>query len=194
MTARDSSQVVKPSDCIMAFGIPTSRRAFNEALANPTNRDFVVNCCPVWEKYDYEIVSEVEFVEPAIKALGARVVHDLTLEGFGELFRRRPGAIILFCHWQNEAIEFADGLKTVPDVIDKVPIDFSGLLDLCVCHPESLAVSLHNSRPNCLTRFTNKAATPAYWLYFYWALFKVLKDSDTTYLDALEATVRSFTS
>jgi hypothetical protein len=194
MSAPDYSHVVKPSDCIMAFGIPTSRKAVSDALANPANRDFVVNCCPVWEKYDFEIVSEVEFVEPAIKSLGVRVVHNLTLEDFGELFRQQPYAIILFCHWQNEAIEFADGVKPVPALISKVPDAFSGLLDLCVCHPESLAVSLHNSRPNCLTRYTNTPAIPAYWLYFYWALFKVLRDSDMTYLDALETTIRFFTS
>jgi hypothetical protein len=187
-------QVIKPSDCIMAFGIPTSRQAFAEALANPTNRDFVVNCCPVWEKYYYEVVSEIESIEPVIRSLGAKVVHNITLNDFGELFKQQPYAIILFCHWQEAAVEFADGLAPVPAVIDRVPVAFSGFLDLCICHPESLAVTLHNTRPNCLTKFIPGVAIPSYWLYFYWGVFKTLKDSDTSYMDALETTIRAFLS
>lgn len=188
-----SRRIVKPVNCLLAFGIPGSRESFMMALENPANRDFVVNCCPVWEKYNYEIVSEIDFIEPVIKTLGVRVIHDLRLEDFGQLFKQESvDVIVLFCHWKDEAVEFADGLADVATVVDQIPPGYSGLLDLCVCHPRSLAVAVRNSRPACLTKFTDKIATPEYWLYFYWALFKMLDDADLTYLSALEATVDTF--
>lgn len=184
-------KIVRPENCVLAFGIPTSYEGFSKALDGSYKGDFILNT--VWEKYYFEIVSHLEIVEPVISKFGARVLHDVTLAGFGSIFSDDPPDVaILFSHWKDQSVEFADGLAHVSRIIEQVPLGFSGLLDLCVCHPENLAIRLRHSRPNCLVRFTNKIATPYLWLYFYMTVFKILHENNVTYLQALEMAIDAF--
>lgn len=132
-------------------------------------------------------------VIPIITALGARIIHELTLSEFGNLFANKNiDVVILFSHWNENTVEFYDGLYEVSVIVQKVPPEFGGIIDLCVCHPERLAIELRQERPRCLTRYANNIATPSFWLYFYLALFRFLSDCNLTYLSALEKTVDSF--
>jgi hypothetical protein len=188
-----SKQIVKPRDCVLAFGIPTTRTAFDRALNDPGNRDFIVNRSRDWKKYECEVISEIENTEPNIRALGVRVVHDLTIDLLGQLFEDRAATVIvLFCHSHDASLEFDDGLASVPDVMARIPTDVQVIIDLCACRAWTLAKTIIKERPRCLTNFVESQATPAYWLYFYWALFKSMKDSELNYLEAFEATSELF--
>lgn len=189
-----SNQVVKPSDCVLVFGIPTCEEDFEDAKDDTFGRDFVTNCSRVWYKYYDEAISHLEKIEPHLKKLGVRVIHGLKLSDWRSLFNNNSNkVIILFSHWKDDSVEFFDGMATSDTVVKQVPEDFEGIIDLCVCHPTNLAIKLRNHLPpSSLIRFIDKKTTPYKWLYFYWAVFTILHDSEVSYLEALEQSVKAF--
>lgn len=184
---------MKPRDCVIAFGIPITREAFFHALLTPQGRDFVPNCCPDWQDYYFQIVSYTDRLVPLLEQLGAVIVRDVSLKKFGELLRQpQQPVVILFSHWRSEAVEFADGLAPIPAVIREVPNSFRGIVDLCVCHPDSLAVHLGGRWPHSVVKFSGVKTTPALWLYIYFGVMRTLNEEDTTYMDAVERVIREF--
>lgn len=175
----------------MAFGIPISKERFRQHQLSE-KADFAKRFIN-WSQYHYQFVSNIERISPIISQLGVSVIQDLTLKDFESLFNKKKiNVIILFSHWNTNSIEFDDGLADLQSIVNKIPLDFYGILDLCVCHPEKLTKMLRKFRPNCLVKYTHKKATPFLWVYFYMVLFKYLKDHNVTYLTALEKVIKEF--
>ncbi|HEY6245086.1 MAG TPA: hypothetical protein VIX17_14125 [Pyrinomonadaceae bacterium] len=152
-----------------------------------------MNCCPSWEEYEFEVVSEIDKTVPNIERLGVRVVRNLTLSMFGQLFEEQSTrVIVLFCHGDTSNLEFDDGLATGDQVVEQIPKDSTMTIDLCACSAFGPAKAIIKQRPSCLTKFVEVSATPSYWLYFYWALFKMLSDKNLDYTEALAETVDLF--
>lgn len=190
-------RIVKPFDCLIGFGIPTSGKGFRRAQATPANRDFVVNSFPDERDYHRQVISYVEELVPVITHLGASVARDLTLNDFAALFRKqkkKASVIILFAHGTDGSIEFADRLASAEEVIAAVPPAFDGIIDLCVCHSTELALTLRQARQYCIIKYTETVATPAFWLYFYIAVLKRLQEHETNYLDAVDDTMEALQS
>jgi hypothetical protein len=185
-------RIIKPGDCVIGFCIPTTLESFRQAQENPIHRDFVVNRCPDARDYRREVISYTDQLLPAMTALGATVIPDLTLRDFKALFSTNTRVIILFAHWSDDSVEFADGVASIDDVLDAVPPAFDGIIDLCVCHPKKLALELSRLRKDCVVKFTDQKATPSFWLYFYVVVFKKLLTSRTTYLDAVGSAITDF--
>jgi hypothetical protein len=184
---------MKPRDCVIAFGIPTTREAFFHALQTPQGRDFVPNCCSNWLDYYFQIASYVDRIVPLLEGLGATIVRDVPLKAFGGLLNGgQHSVVILFSHWRGEAVEFADGLAPVSDVVGEVPNSFQGIIDLCVCHPESLATQLGHKWQHSVVKYTDAKTTPALWLYIYHLIMRILSEEDTTYLNAVERATSEF--
>ncbi len=191
-----STQKLKPSDCVLAFGIPTSEDEFWVARED-SKRDFAKNL--IWQQYDFQFVSHLRKIERRLAKLGLRIVPQLTLQDFGKLFRDPSNkVVILFSHWTNDAVEFFDGMATEEEIIRVIPCEFDGIVDLCVCHPDNLPIRIRNHLPpTALIKHIDVKATPIIWLYFYWAVFTILidsnnSDSGTSYLEALEKAVKEF--
>jgi hypothetical protein len=194
-----STQKLKPSDCVLAFGIPICEGEFWEAREDPL-RDFVKN--QIWEQYDFQFVSHLRKIEPCLVKLGSKIVPRLTLQDFGRLFGDPSNkVIILFSHWTHDTVEFFDGMATEDEIISVIPSSFEGIVDLTICHPNRLPVRIRNHLPpTALVKYTDVENTPTIWLYFYWALFTILNDSNnsdpgnsgSSYLEALEKTVEEF--
>jgi hypothetical protein len=185
-------RIIKPEQCVIGFGIPTSREGFIQSQASPMNRDFVVNNCSDLRDYEREVIDYTDQLFPVIERFGASVIPDLTRDSFSALFNKEHSVVILFAHWKTDSVEFADGLASIKDVIEAVPADYDGIIDLCVCHPEELALELRRARRDCVVKFSESTATPAFWLYFYVALFTKLQNAEMTYLDAIESTITDF--
>ncbi|MGC2237741.1 MAG: hypothetical protein WA584_16375 [Pyrinomonadaceae bacterium] len=189
-----SNHTLKPSDCVLVCGIPICEEDFWDAKDDGLERDFAINCCPVWDKYYVEAICYLEKIEPYLKKLGVRIIHRLKLSDFRNLFDDNLNkVIILFSHWKDDSVEFFDGMATSDAVVNEVPENFEGIIDLCVCHPTNLVIKLRNHLPpSSLIRFIDKKTTPYKWLYFYWAVFTILHDSEVSYLEALEQSVKAF--
>ncbi len=176
-------------DCAIAFGIPTSFDLYINARECQTS-DLVCNLFPKWEKYCYDFVKPFEAVIPYLNRTGVEILEGATTNSFSSLFLHYK-VVILFTHWKGQTVEFTDGMKQIEEVVDAIPVDFSGIIDLCVCHPVSLVRQIRSNRPYCLIRFQHNKARPAYWLYFYRLIFDLLANNYTNYLDAFEAAVNS---
>lgn len=186
-----SKKIIKPENCIMAFGIPVSKKRFKDhQLSNKA--DFAKRFIN-WSQYHHQFVSNIEKVIPAIIQLGVSIEPELRLKDFEHLFNKNKiDVVILFSHWNQNSIEFDDGLAHIQSIVRKIPQDYYGILDLCVCHPDDFTKILRECRPNCLIRYTHQKATPYIWLYFYTVLFNYLKDYNSTYLEALETVIKEF--
>jgi hypothetical protein len=193
MTEIITRKLIKPQDCVVAVCIPTTRAAHVNALNNPENRDFVPNLGKEWLLYSRDVIAYTSRLLPEIEKLGVTVLYDVTLPTLNKLLSDSSYRIfVLIAHWKDDAVEFADGLENISAIVDAVPTDFDGILDLCVCHPVSLALKLRETRPNCVVRFTNAESTPALWLYYFLALFKKLQLEEITYMAAHEFINREF--
>ncbi|MCI0561198.1 MAG: hypothetical protein MN733_22155 [Nitrososphaera sp.] len=189
--------LVRPDQCVLAFGIPVAERTFREDL-RAKDKDFAKQF-QCWGKYYREVVSTVEQLEPILRQLGVSVIRDISLRGFGELFGKPDVRVItLFSHWleavgdEPARVEFADGLKNISSIVHEIPESFTGIMDLCACHPEELATALRKNRPRCLVKHTQIEATPSLWLHFYRSLFTVLHSSKTTYFEAITKVISEF--
>jgi hypothetical protein len=111
--------IVKPADCILAFGIPTSREDFLKDLESE-NKDFAGTIPGKWPQYEVAVMRVLQEFLPAMRDLGVHIVHRLTIRDFGNLFRESSvKAIVLFTHWkevsnhtcftQKEYLEFLEG-------------------------------------------------------------------------------------
>lgn len=178
---------------MFAFGIPLSKDDFLEDLKHP-NKNFARKFHGVWERYFEEIVGDFEMIRPRLTELSVTLCPELTFEKFGLLFQEGFDVIILFSHWEGDAIEFYDGFVDYKDIVEKIPESFDGVLDLTVCHPDRLVVALRGDRARCLIRSIKekKKLIPHYWLFFFLALFTHLKYCDLTYLQAVEDVVAGF--
>ncbi|MGH9763237.1 MAG: hypothetical protein ACREDR_06115 [Blastocatellia bacterium] len=142
-----------------------------------------------------EIVRHLESTEPAIASMGCKIVHNLTIEDFERVLSvERPPVMILFSHWKDNSVEFADGVFDIFGIIERIPNAYSGILDLAICTPKSLAVEVARRKENCLVRYSDTKATPYYWVYFYLVVFKILSEYRVTYLQAIELAVDAFLS
>lgn len=187
-----SRKTITPHNCVLAFGIPTSKKEFFDDLTDP-EAGFSKRFKGGWSQYDRQIIKATERILPVLSKWGVSIVSDMSLKGFADLFTcGRYDVVILFSHWENECIEFSDGLKNTSDIVARIPHEFCGLIDLCVCHPENMTFLLRRDRPNCLTKYVDRKATPSIWLHFYLVLFKRLHEQALTYLQALELTVEDF--
>src|SRR5262245_13787283 len=134
---------IKPSDCCLLLSIPTTRSAFFEALEQSENRDFISNLYPIWPKYKQEVIRYTDQLLPDIATLGVSVFQDVTFDRFKALLNlQKHSVVILFAHWKDESVEFADRLVPVPSIVRSVPLSYKGFIDLCVCHPLRLATEL----------------------------------------------------
>lgn len=185
-----SERIVKPENCVIAFGIPTTREAFYNHLK--LRREFA-SMYFEWSRYNHFVAAIFARVEPALRELGVRIRTEITLSQFGQLFTGEFDVVILFAHWRQGAIEFADGLAEVSSIVPAVPREFNGLLDLCVCHPTDLVIALERTRSNLLKKYLGeRKATPRVWLNFYVALFTHLRDENVTYLKGIEDVIHEF--
>jgi hypothetical protein len=180
---------VRPEECTILFGIATSREEFFADQARE-DRDFSRQFEGIWPRYDREFAGVLRELEPAMMKKGAAMRHGATLADFSAAFASFR-VVTLFSHWLEGAVEFADGMKPWRSILEAVPETWNGVLDLCVCHPLDLASALRRERM-CLVRYTSVSATPAYWLYFYVALFAEMPRRDFAYIPALDAVLDAF--
>jgi hypothetical protein len=194
-----SRKIVKPEDCVLCFGIPTTGDEFLRKL-ECSDSGFASLFSKKYghgpqglNGYRREFLEDLEEIEPVLVNLDLQVVHETQLQDLRRLLcESNYDVVIVFSHWEKNAIELADGFAQTTVLLDQIPQSFSGIIDLCVCNPEPLTTELRLSHPNVLIRYSKGKAKPYFWLYFYRVLFEHLKQQNVTYLKAVEDVVREF--
>jgi hypothetical protein len=177
-------QLVVPQDCVLALGLPTTEEDFLRSMREG-NRDYAKHYLGGWVQYQRNFVLPACAFARRCSTLGVKVICGLRSSDFPPLFGR--GLVVtLFTHWTATGIEFCDGIVPVAGVVEFVPITFSGVLDLGVCHPDDLVALLLRDRPLCSVRYlSGHLAMPVFWFAFYSAVYQVLALGGRTYSSAV---------
>lgn len=190
----DTATVVGPRDCAIAFGIPTCQKGFEGRRQYGTSDYILPPRFSGWPEYEWRFVRFLTELEPGLLEVGVTVARDVTSRDFADLFNRHR-VVVLFSHWIDEdphfplgAVELHEGPVDVDTIVDAIPQDYDGFLDLCVCHPKNLAGALGHARPRCRVKRLDAKAEPDFWLYFYGTLFRRLHEKPTSYSRALVQT------
>lgn len=188
MTHRDSMlpisrRVVKPADCVIAFGVPTTMSQFEQVKAQSR---FVRDCCPTASQFRTEIAEPFAEIASRLLALGVNLHPELNQKQLAELFKH--DVVILFAHTADTSIELMDTAVATDDIVRSVPLAFDGVFDLTACQVKDdleLVIRLYNERPHCLIKFVPHTQSATFWLYFYDVLFTILAERNVSYLDAV---------
>jgi len=82
-------------------------------------------------------------------------------------------------------IEFSDGLHTIPELVQSIPVEFSGLLDLTVCNSVIPASIIREHRPNCLIAANRKPAELRSRMYLYGLEISLLAKEPALFVDVI---------
>lgn len=189
---------VSSQDCLLGMALPTTDVQYQEHRRQNQHRDYIPNLAGAWPKYVYDFLLHYRRAKVGIERNGGRIVEQLTFDKFPSLFSSAR-IVILFAHWREKSgfagegeVEFYDGLVPVNSVANAIPEDFSGVLDLCVCHPVNLVWRVCQWRSQCLVKFSERKVQPRYWIYFYEVLFRILLETEMSYAQALELAAAAF--
>lgn len=153
-----------------------------------------------YEFYYSEICKPYLQLKKIFSPYGFNFIDTTYYKQIPDLLITKSEVIILFSHCigggniDRESIEFGDGMCNWRKIIDIIPTDFSGLIDLAVCKPLVLAHQLKISRPQCLVKSSSRKIRLIFWIYFYSELFKNMLENEIDYLDALEYTLTTLNS
>lgn len=101
MRQRIVKKIIKPKDCALAFGFPSSRDEFMLDRESK-DKDLAKTITGGWFQYEVMFLKILNRVEPMLKKLGVKIICRLTLDDFGKLFKEKNTVIILFTHWMKE--------------------------------------------------------------------------------------------
>ena len=183
-----------PRDCALAFTFPLDLEEARAQASDPSH-DFIQSFLAsgagtpedvLWEDYariaafSREVLAEAE-------QRGVLVAADAGLSDWGRLVRQRR-VCTLFAHWDQSAgegcVEFADGRKTCGQLIDSLPADYAGILDLAVCRSIIAGQKIKRARPRAtvITHRHESSVGPRAALYRQ--VLRVLDSDRTSYTDA----------
>lgn len=95
----------------------------------------------------------------------------------------------LFAHCPEKAssgaIEFADGLHTIAELVDVVPADFSGVMDLTICYFTRLMEAIKHKAPRCQIVLNRKRASLGLRLAIYREAVRLVATGGYSHVDAL---------
>ena len=194
----NTEMVIKPHECIILFGIPTKidKNSFYEL--NNLNTGFISNFNNDFSKYSFEIINPIIKFEKRCNYLGVSIIHNCTINSIEKVIEcKKYKCIILFTHWEQnknfEYVQFNNSYVKPAIIASKIPVNYVGIIDLCICHPKELVKMLiEKKRKKFLVRYISIKTTPIIWLEFYWTLFFILYKKEITYLAAIEEVVNRF--
>ncbi|MBV9268829.1 MAG: hypothetical protein JO061_21855 [Acidobacteriaceae bacterium] len=140
--------------CAVAFAIPLTREQFLSDFES-VKKDFVRNYASeepletAWRYYQSTAAFARELVAE-LTAGGAVVNTSATIDQWSNLVRQRH-VVTLFAHWTNrngvDEFEFAEGLRSLDDLIACLPDAYSGVLDFIVCRSTKALDRVKQARP-----------------------------------------------
>jgi hypothetical protein len=180
--------MTKPADCVVLIALPTSRSGFEWSRAQAQS-EYANRFLLGWDQY--EGVSDD--LTDAVERYKSQGVKHVAVDARQEEWLRtlsEAEVVIIFAHWIESAagagaIEFWDGPCSVEELVDQIPVDFNGVIDLSVCHPFGFADQVARHRPNCSVCYAEYAVSPSIWAEIYCSIFEVLRRTGMDYREAV---------
>ena len=186
--------MLSPRDCLLGICFPINRHEYQSQVSDTEAYEFARRVSPRFRDYHHAVIKPTLRLVRVARQLGADVRMNFALGDLDTSLREGHGlCLILFAHWREDGVEFADGYATSDTIINHIPTSFSGILDLCVCHPGKLVGKIRNSRPDIgAISWTTASRTLGLWVGFYQALLFLLARGDLTYTSALNIVLEGF--
>jgi hypothetical protein len=105
------------------------------------------------------------------------LMHRLTRYEFEQAF---PDCIV-----SAHVIEFSDGMRTISELIEAVPNNFSGVLDLTVCSSVIQAAPIRHRKSNCLVVGNKGPKALKLGLYLYGSEISLLNKEPMPFIEAI---------
>ena len=181
---------VRPNECVIAVGIPTTSDEFVSAIAQreANYRDFA--CGHEFGGligYQHEVIRPFARCRARLERFGVSIQPAATVQALASLFAsHRFKVIVLLTHFIDGDVELFDGMIHIDAVSEQVPPDFSGIIDLCMCEPMKLVARIKQRAPDSMVGFASARLTPKLWFSFYGDLFSLLRSRDLSYVEAIE--------
>jgi hypothetical protein len=186
-----STQIIKPTDCILAVCIPASKKSFVANLNSGNNIDFTR--LTLYQMYNSQFLKPARGLVKAISKKGATVIEDCTLSDFKNTLQKEFKVLILFAHCIDDTVEFYDGLYDLNTINDLIPVDKKFVFDLNICHCDNLAMLVVATKMYVLVRYGQiRTTNPLKWILLYEFFFELIKQKRLTYLDAMKITNYQF--
>lgn len=88
-------------------------------------------------------------------------------------------------------VEFAEGFRSIRDVLDMIPPAFSGVLELSICNSASLGLAIRRARPGCLAIVHQRRSSLVSVLAIYRAVLHLLASQPQHFVTASTAVHRA---
>ncbi|MGZ3790660.1 MAG: hypothetical protein ACXVCQ_19205 [Bacteriovorax sp.] len=173
--------------CVMAIAVPLTENGYRTDRSEPREKKDFSHFIEPFPLYQEKIISPVTRTIKILETAGVSIFTEVSLSDFSQLFDGRFDVIILFTHSCKQRIEFRDGLSLAENVVDQIPKEFEGIIDLSICHPTELVKTIDRILPNVVCHYINELVTPIIWMQYFIFIFKHLLDNpNINYLRASE--------
>lgn len=164
-----ATRAVTLQDCVFLCCLPLLRDSFVSLRRTSEYCGRFIG----WSQYQsaLEVDRRMEELE-SLSGVGLRGSQAATFSKFKAAMDDRPPIVALLGHCRNgEEIEFADGFKSLHDVVSAIPPNFEGVLDVSVCCPQDLVCIAKKRAGNAVIRTARAELNGREWLLFYVMLF-----------------------
>lgn len=154
------------------------------AYSSGGTREFVMAHATM-SHYSRVVLRHADLVLPTIAASGVTLVQNATLADVTALCSERYRVVTLFSHANELGVELDSGMVSFEDLSAAIPNTFSGILDLSVCEATAQIRKVRSATQQFLLKTNERPETVSLWLYFYSAMFSIMKQNHVDYFDAL---------
>lgn len=185
----------------MVVAIPTTKSELDDYIQYPEKRDLLSAQNITYQRYEREIIIPFSRVIQTWENLGIKIYTGATLNVlYDALQDDQTTCLCLVSHWvlNPQRIEFFNGLIPIEEVASVFPIEWDGVLDLCICQSLELAKLVSNRCIKATVKKTSskeknkEMATPAVWFYIYTLAFRLVREHKISYLEALDVAIHLF--
>jgi hypothetical protein len=175
--------------------VPLTREQF---LADATNgrkefvRQWVASLSgyapeQLWRDYERIAGFTLQIVSEAREA-GVQAVTD-GCYGSWTAMAATSDVITLVAHWvagPPAGFEYADGPRPLDEVVDALPEDFGGIIDLTVCHSTNAIPAFKKARPRCSVLANREPARLDLRLAMYRQILRLVRRERQGYIAAAQ--------
>ena len=138
----------------LGLAVPVDYRDFERDLADGSARDFLRNTSETTRREVAERASRLQGLAHEVLGQVERVHVLRRRADFGRLFDTDAEVVTLVGHSPSPAeLELIDERASWQSLIDAIPLNFRGMLDVRVCCAEaSMADFVRRTRPDCVVR------------------------------------------
>ncbi len=158
----DACRTVHPNDCLFVLGLPVTLEQF-AASRHTSAPTFARGFAGGWIQYEALFRGAYMAARTELRQMGVRFLENPIMPLLKQEIRTTR-VVLLFSHWGQDGIELGGEFVSAERVVDGVPESYSGVIDLCVCHPIPLVDALLAARPGAVVKYTRLKATRHHWL------------------------------